>query len=223
MKEVIKKLYQVQKEISNLPANASNPFYKSKYVPLNEIIDYIRPKLNTHGLVLIQSGSIVMDGYFTIETKIYDSESGESIGNIISMPAIADAQKMSAAMTYGKRTGLSAFFNIVADADDDGNSLADKPKTEKHKDTKPKENIQTGPSINFQTIAAKTEKMNVAELDIYEADIKKNISNMTAGQKTWIETHFRTRKGAINQDSFDNLNPVEGMFGGKEWIFMMYQ
>ena len=208
MKEVIKKLYQVQKEISNLPANASNPFYKSKYVPLNEIIDYIRPKLNTHGLVLIQSGSIVMDGYFTIETKIYDSESGESIGNIISMPAIADAQKMSAAMTYGKRTGLSAFFNIVADADDDGNSLAEKPKTD--------DKQYYAGKLDFNDVKKQAENMNISELNDFSRKLHETYPNISENQKSALRKIFGSLRSAINQDGFDNQNPVEGMFGGNE-------
>jgi len=208
MKEVIKKLYQVQKEISNLPANASNPFYKSKYVPLNEIIDYIRPKLNTHGLVLIQSGSIVMDGYFTIETKIYDSESGESIGNIISMPAIADAQKMSAAMTYGKRTGLSAFFNIVADADDDGNSLAEKPKTD--------DKQYYAGKLDFNDVKKQAENMNISELNDFSRKLHETYPNISENQKGALRKIFGSLRSAINQDGFDNQNPVEGMFGGNE-------
>ena len=45
MKEVISALLEVQKEIKNLPATEDNPFYRSKYVPLNDILDFIRPML----------------------------------------------------------------------------------------------------------------------------------------------------------------------------------
>jgi len=197
MKEVIKKLYQIQKEIENLPASASNPFYNSKYVPLNEMIDYIRPKLDKHGLVLIQSGSEVKEGYFTISTMIYDSESGESVGNIVSMPALADAQKMASAMTYGKRTGLSAFFNIVADIDDDGNSLVE-PKQSR---------------LDFKDIESKTENMNIEQLNEYSKQLSKQFPGLTDKQKEWLKHHFANRRRSIDQ-SFNNQNPVDGMFGG---------
>ena len=76
IKNIAKALAQFQAEVRN-PANTeSNPFYKSKYAPLNDILNLARPLLSKHGLSVLQSPS--GDGQnVTVTTLItHESENG---------------------------------------------------------------------------------------------------------------------------------------------------
>ena len=56
-------------ELSNVPKTASNPYFKSKYAPLDAIVEATRPVLAKHGLA-IQQQPLFMDGTAGVETTI---------------------------------------------------------------------------------------------------------------------------------------------------------
>lgn len=102
--------------------DADNPFFKSKYVPLEAVTDAIdsaivgtgltyicRPKQNDRG----QNGTQV----------IILHESGEELdcGTFYLPASKNDPQGYGSASTYSRRYALSTVFNITSDVDDDGN------------------------------------------------------------------------------------------------------
>jgi len=197
MKEVISALIEVQKEIKNLPASESNPFYNSKYVPLNDILDFIRPLLVKNKLFLTQSVKEIENNYFRLET-ILIHESGEQLTSSVIVPAGHDPQKQGSALTYARRYGLSAFFAIATEHDDDANSTIDEPKQSR---------------LDFKDIESKTENMNIDQLNEYSKQISKQFPGLTDKQKEWLKHHFANRRRSIDQ-SFNNQNSIDGMFGG---------
>jgi len=112
-----------QGEVKNPINTASNPFYKSKYAPLNEILNEVRPVMAKHGLSIIQSpGGNGKD--IAISTILLHS-SGEWMELT---PLILTAEKITpqgagSAITYGRRYIVSALLGIASEDDDDGNSL----------------------------------------------------------------------------------------------------
>ena len=50
IKEIATALCKFQAEVKNPSNSAVNPFFKSKYAPLNEILNDVRPLLAKHGL-----------------------------------------------------------------------------------------------------------------------------------------------------------------------------
>ena len=129
-------LCQFQGEAENPKNTANNPFFKSKYAPLSEVINATKPLLSKHGLSILQSPS--GDGEHIIITTLLMHSSGEWIEG---EPLVLKADKTTAqgagsAITYGRRYALSAILGIASEEDDDGNSAtgnksktADKPVT----------------------------------------------------------------------------------------------
>ncbi len=124
-------LTKVQSKLQNAKNTANNPFYKSKYAPLGEVLDLIRPVLAEHGLSVIQYPSSDDGKTISIHTMLVH-ESGEYIDFD---PLTLTAEKITpqgagAAITYGRRYSVSGIFNIASEDDDDGNLLeGSKPKT----------------------------------------------------------------------------------------------
>jgi len=127
---IIKALVAVQKEISNPVNSASNPFFKSKYAPLNEILDLVRPILADNGLFMLQdTGTEILlnenggnDEKLYIQTKIFHT-SGECLESdkLVLNPDKKGVQGMGGAITYGRRYQLSAMLGITGEDDNDGN------------------------------------------------------------------------------------------------------
>lgn len=120
MKELLVKLASVKKEIGTLSKNASNPFFKSKYLDLNEILTHLEPLLEKNGLILLQP----VTGE-TVCTQIHDIVSGQSVTSCINIPSLNDPQKIGSAITYYRRYSLQSLLALQAE-DDDGNKAVSK-------------------------------------------------------------------------------------------------
>lgn len=122
--EIIAALHDVSMELKNPVAVADNPFYKSKYTPLDYLIDHIKKVTNARGLFIVQEAQIV-GNMTTIVTRLTHI-SGEWIETDLSVPSGADPQKQGASITYARRYALSALFNIASDMDNDANETVEK-------------------------------------------------------------------------------------------------
>lgn len=121
IKNIAKALAAFQAEVKN-PANTeTNPFFNSKYAPLNDILNLVRPLLSKHGLSVLQSPS--GDGQNITVTTLITHESGEWIeSDPLTLKADkATAQGAGSAITYARRYALSAMLGISSEDDDDGN------------------------------------------------------------------------------------------------------
>ena len=86
---IYKKLLAVQREVGAISKDSKNPFFKSKYFDINKLIEVVSPVLSKNGLVLLQP---IIDG--KVFSKIFDSESGESVESCIDLPNLTDPQKL---------------------------------------------------------------------------------------------------------------------------------
>ena len=113
----MEKLLEIQKRIGQLSKNAENPFFKSQYLDLNNLLTHVLPLLNEQGLLLLQP---IKEG--SVFSTIIDSGSGEVIAeSSITLPPSIDPQKMGSAITYFRRYTLKSLLSI-SEKDDDGNS-----------------------------------------------------------------------------------------------------
>lgn len=132
--ELNKAFAKMQKELEQPLKNANNPFFKSKYVPLENVVDSITKASSKHGLSFTQFPSSDENGNVTVGTMVMH-ESGEWIeyDPICMKPVKNDPQAIGSAITYAKRYALSAIFGITSDKDDDGNDATHLPKTSSKK------------------------------------------------------------------------------------------
>ncbi|MGH2080227.1 ERF family protein [Aerococcus urinaeequi] len=121
--EILKALAQFHKNIIQPKKDANNPFFKSKYVPLEnvtEVIDKVAPE---YGLAYAQEALTDADKGMVGVTTLLTHESGEWIEF---EPLFLKADKQTAqgygsAITYARRYALSSAFGIASETDDDGN------------------------------------------------------------------------------------------------------
>jgi hypothetical protein len=126
---IYKKLLEVQKEVGAISKDSKNPFFKSKYFDINQLIEHVQPVLNKHGLVLLQP---IQDG--KVFSKLFDSEAkqGEKVcfESCLQLPELTDPQKLGSCITYYRRYTLASLLGLQAE-DDDANLAAKKPEPKK--------------------------------------------------------------------------------------------
>lgn len=102
---------------------AANPFFKSKYASLEEVIETVRAEAGKVGLTFTQLIDFDEHRMFVATTIMH--ESGESMTG--RTPVLTkdntDPQKMGSGITYAKRYGLQAAFGLPSE-DDDGNAAS---------------------------------------------------------------------------------------------------
>jgi hypothetical protein len=114
---IYKAIQEFQKKCPLIKKDANNPFFKSKYAPLDSILPIITPILHECGLVEVQipNGTALM-------TRIVHVESGEMIeGNPDLLIEKQTPQGHGSAITYMRRYSLIAMLGLNVDEDDDGN------------------------------------------------------------------------------------------------------
>lgn len=122
--ELAKSLIAFQQEVQDPRKDESNPFFKSKYVTLDNLINSVRPVLSKHNLAFLQIPSNNGD-FITIKTILMHS-SGEYIeaDELRLHPVKNDPQGMGSAITYGRRYALQSILGIAWEEDDDGNAAS---------------------------------------------------------------------------------------------------
>ena len=133
---------EAQAELESVPRTAENPFFNSKYAPLEHIVEHLRPILAKHGLAILQTFEPSDNGHVPLSTTLLHS-SGQWMGGVLSVPIKkgGDPQAVGSAITYGRRYSLSALLGVVADDDDDGNA-ATPPRSNATADTRTQQRNQ---------------------------------------------------------------------------------
>jgi hypothetical protein len=118
-------LLAVQSEAPTLRKDATNPHFRSKYTPLDTIVETIGPILAKHGLVWMTLPGRDAHGDPALTYRLAHASTGEALEG--SMPLLLskqDAQGQGSAITYARRYAICAVLNLVADDDDDGNGAS---------------------------------------------------------------------------------------------------
>lgn len=123
---IAKALISFHTKVDKVKKDASNPFFKSKYASLSNILEAIHTPLLESGLTFSQFPS---NGH-SLTTIIIHAESGEYMLDTYEMkPVKDDPQGRGSCITYQRRYALAAVLGLNIDEDDDAN-LASTPKAE---------------------------------------------------------------------------------------------
>ena len=119
-------LVKAQSQMKPAIKDSDNPYFKSKYADLASIWDAVRVPLTSNGLCVTQTTDKLEGSSAVTIITILIHISGEWIsGSLTLTPVKADPQGVGAAITYGRRFGLSAITGICSeDEDDDGNAAS---------------------------------------------------------------------------------------------------
>lgn len=113
-------LVALQADLVPVTKSASNPFFKSKYAPLNEVMGNVQPLLAKHKLAISQFLTN-LNGESAMRTILLH-ESGQYIEDVQPLLLVKqDPQSQGSATTYARRYGVMSVLGVVADEDDDGN------------------------------------------------------------------------------------------------------
>lgn len=178
-----KALVETQKELKQPLKDAKNPFFKSEYVPLENVAEAITESATKHGLAFSQYATTTETGNVSVGTIVFH-ESGEFIEfpPLILKPENTKPQSIGSAITYAKRYSLSAVFGITSDKDDDGNKANGNGEPQKQQQKRNQKQAQN----DEPDVHAIVEKyvQQLAVLGVKRADVveyvcnKHNVGNM---------------------------------------------
>ena len=177
IKDLSAALVKVQSGLSHAKKKENNPFFKSKYAGLPDVIDASRKLLTDNGLAVTQVTNYdFVDMRPVLITQLTHS-SGQWIRGYYPIVSVKqDPQSLGSAMTYARRYTYMAIIGLAAeDDDDDGNEASSPTKKlpelssanfEKNKE-KWKESIENGKTSN-DLIAILGTKYTVLDTQIAE-------------------------------------------------------
>lgn len=120
IKEIAKALVTFHVKVGTITKDASNPFFKSKYASLSNILEAINEPLSESGLSIAQFPT----GQNGLTTILMHS-SGEWMSAEYEMkPVKDDPQGRGSSITYQRRYALAAILSLNIDEDDDANQAS---------------------------------------------------------------------------------------------------
>lgn len=205
--ELSSALSNAQGAMGSAKKGADNPFFKSKYADLSEVIKAIKEPFADNGLSYTQFP--VMDDESAGVITVLMHSSGQYMRSVYTLPLVKrDAQSVGSCITYARRYALQSIAGIPA-ADDDGNKASEERDPIAIHDDAVKRNLM---SISAIKVAIETENWETAA-EAY--------SEMTNDDKTalWLAptkggvwtTHERTM---LRSDEFNAAK--KAMFGDND-------
>ncbi|MCS8616176.1 ERF family protein [Latilactobacillus curvatus] len=190
--EISKALNTFRTAVKQPVKSASNPFFKSKYVALEGVVDAIDSALKDTGMSYVQEAT--SEGNQVSVTTLLLHESGEWIElTPLTLPVTKnDAQAFGSAETYARRYSLSAAFGITSDLDDDGNAASSNPPAQQP--TKPKRSTTQVRKETINELAESISKIKNVEKSQVLVEVYKNhgiesndeIKNMTVASQLGV-------------------------------------
>jgi len=117
IKNIAIALCNFQGAVETIKKGEVNPFFKSKYASLADILNVIRQPLADNGLSFVQFPK----GKYGLETMLLHI-SGDWLSESYEMvPTKNDPQGAGSVITYQRRYALGAILGLNIDEDDDGN------------------------------------------------------------------------------------------------------
>lgn len=122
LNELFTALSKAQAEMAEAALSSVNPFFKSRYTDLTEMVRASRPALVKYGLSVTQP-IITLEGIIYLQS-ILGHSSGQYISStVIINPDKADIQSLGRYISYLRRYCYASLVGIVSGEDDDGESL----------------------------------------------------------------------------------------------------
>lgn len=116
--EVSEALAKVQSEMESAKKDQTNPYFKSKYADLTEVIGVSRPLLVKHGIAVVQQTTITPKGTVLLVTTAIH-KSGQYIRGFYPVVSTTRTpQGYGSALTYARRYAYAALVGVTQEDDD---------------------------------------------------------------------------------------------------------
>lgn len=189
LNELFKAMAQFRSNFKQPMKDAANPFFKSKYVPLENITEAIDKAIKGTGLSYVQYATSENQDV-SVSTMIMH-ESGQYIEfEPLTLPAVkAEPQGLGSAVTYARRYSLASVFGVTSDQDDDANSCSG--------DNAPKKASKTHIQTAKLKISQLADKQGISPQDAEQAilnhfKVKGKLENVTSEQITLILNYLKS-------------------------------
>lgn len=126
--KVLPALFELKKQLKPMTKDSKNPFFKSSYLELPDLLDSLEPLLDGKGLLLTQA-NCHRHGDEYVVSRLSHAESGQYVEAEYKIGFVEDAQKQGAKSTYGRRFSLKGLIGL-SEHDDDGNAATGKKSEE---------------------------------------------------------------------------------------------
>lgn len=161
IQEIAKALITFQVKVDSIKKDAKNPFFKSSYASLANILDSIKEPLIECGLSILQFPT----GDYGL-TTILLHDSGEYLKSEYNMkPVKDDPQGRGSAITYARRYAIASILCLNIDEDDDGNTATYGGKNPQEAEENSKKWLNKGTS-DFDNAKAKLDSGKITLADI---------------------------------------------------------
>jgi hypothetical protein len=171
IKEIAKALGQFQEDVESVKKDGINPYFKSKYATLENVLNTIKKPLADQGLSFSQfpTGENEL-------TTILIHTSGEFLQATCQMNVKDPTpQAQGSAITYMRRYAISSILGIATEDDDDGN-VASAPKKVEKVDYKAK--LQATKSLEeLKKVWSSIPAQDKIELESLKNEMKKKYEN----------------------------------------------
>lgn len=173
--KIMPALIKAQGEFAPAVKAKVNPHFKSKYVPLDAVLDAIAGPLRANGIAILQQTDIE-DARTVLVTRLVH-ESGEWLaGKYPVHPVKADPQGEGSALTYARRYALMALAGIAPE-DDDGNAAVKAAERQAATKVTPSDGVWEAQSEESQAFLLKL-----------AADLIQRIANDVDDAVDWLES-----------------------------------
>lgn len=194
--ELASALSKAQGEMGSAKKGADNPFFKSKYADLSEVIKALKEPFAAHGLSYTQFPVMREDAAGVVTVLMH--QSGEYMRSTYTIPLVKrDAQAVGSCITYARRYALQAIAGIPA-ADDDGNKASEELDPMAVHDDAVKRNLM---SISAIKVAIETENWETAAECYAEISNEDKTSLWVAPSKGGVWT--TAERKALHSDEFN--------------------
>jgi hypothetical protein len=122
--KVLPAFFELKKKLKPMTKDSKNPFFKSNYLELPDLLENLEPLLESSSLVLSQANCHRHDDEYVV-SRLTHPESGQYVESEYKIGYDNDPQKQGARSTYGRRFSLKGLIGL-AEKDDDGNMASGK-------------------------------------------------------------------------------------------------
>jgi hypothetical protein len=163
-KDIASALSKAQGEFMPVGFNRENPYFKSGYADLSNIVKSVRPALTKYALAITQQTIISAEGATILVTRLRHSSGQWIESRCRIIPPKNDPQSYSSTLTYMKRNSLVALLNITVDADygDDDAEVAMVPA---------RQEVNKGPSLKYNPKDQPLEPITKEQLEELEYEL----------------------------------------------------